>query len=717
MFSVPARFRRFVLLPILLAVAAPMLWAQPAHRQAPLTVRVQTTDGEALSGATVRVEMLNHAFRFGSAVAAGKIEPGNAAFDTRTVSALQEYFNSVTYENELKWTQFEGRTAARTRELVQNAYDLRAFNSPDAMRQRGHATIWGAQPFVPADVRAMTDPAVLRARLLKHVEDYHTVLKGLGIDNYDLYNEPFSERAFIIQKLIPTGASRAVEAAEIASWFKRAKEIDPEAKLFINEYNMLNFWQEDDARIRQYKELIDLVRDAGGPVDGIGVQGHMDRFITKAQITRRLNLLAAPMAPTANHPQGLPGLPIEITELDINTQQWNTATPQQQAEVTANVLDAAWEHPSVEGVTIWVMNDSAHWRGNAILFNDSNPTNWQIKPSGQAWIDRVKGTWWTKPSGLSNSSGSYTANVTKGKHRITVEYQGRKQEIIRDVLDPTEVTVQIDATPLDTKNSRLTNLSVRAQMAANQNLIIGFVVSGEMPVLIRAAGPALNQFFPGQTVGMPNPRFTIQQMPGGTEIGGNDNWAEGLAPEFANAGAFGFTVGSNDAATLQPLTGANTAIATGNQSGMVLVEAYDRRAAGSSSKLINLSARNRVGTGDNVLIAGFVVGGTGHKNVLVRAVGPTLGQAPYNVPNVLANPRIELRRTESGGGSTLIAENVDWSADLAGVFQQVGAFALPTGSNDSALVATLEAGRSYTVVVSGVGNTTGEALVEVYELP
>jgi hypothetical protein len=111
------------------------------------------------------------------------------------------------------------------------------------------------------------------------------------------------------------------------------------------------------------------------------------------------------------------------------------------------------------------------------------------------------------------------------------------------------------------------------------------------------------------------------------------------------------------------------------------------------------------------LIAGFYVAGTGNHRVLVRAVGPTL--TALGVPAALADPKLEI--FDSTGSK--IAEDDNWNPALAPTFAAVAAFPLPAGSRDAALVLTLPAGRSYTAQVSGAGSTSGEALVEVYELP
>ncbi len=252
----------------------------------------------------------------------------------------------------------------------------------------------------------------------------------------------------------------------------------------------------------------------------------------------------------------------------------------------------------------------------------------------------------------------------------------------------------------------LTNLSLRTSLEAGRNVIVGFVVRPPgKQLLVRAAGPALAAF--GLTTAMADPR--IELFSGGGRVAQNNDWPAGLAPAFSSLGAFSFPVASRDAAVLQSIGGAGTAVVTGTAGGVVLVEGYDA-GAGSAVRLLNLSARNRVGTGADALIAGFVIAGTGTQRVLVRAIGP--GLAAFGVPDALADPRLEVR-----DATGRIAENDNWDASLAPVFAQAGAFALTPGSRDAAVMLTLAAGRSYTVQVTGAGAATGEALVEVYEVP
>jgi hypothetical protein len=136
----------------------------------------------------------------------------------------------------------------------------------------------------------------------------------------------------------------------------------------------------------------------------------------------------------------------------------------------------------------------------------------------------------------------------------------------------------------------------------------------------------------------------------------------------------------------------------------------EKSAAAEPSRLINLSARSTVGTGGNILIAGFVLNGTGSKEVLLRGVGPTLAQ--FGVTNALAQSHLQL---VSSTGADLASDSL-WGggAALSSAFAQVGAFALPANSADAALLQNLGTG-GYTAQLSGLASTTGVGLAEIYD--
>ncbi|MFM7750986.1 MAG: hypothetical protein ACKPB0_11305, partial [Opitutaceae bacterium] len=187
----------------------------------------------------------------------------------------------------------------------------------------------------------------------------------------------------------------------------------------------------------------------------------------------------------------------------------------------------------------------------------------------------------------------------------------------------------------------------------------------------------------------------------------------------AQVGAFALKPGSRDAALFaELLPGAYTLVAASQTSsrGVALVEAYDADAgkAVGAERLVNIATRARAGGGDEALIAGFVVSGSVPKRLLVRGVGPGLAQ--FGVDDVL--PRTEIAVYS---GDRVVTRNAGWSAapEPAGIVAaaaKVGAFALPVGSADSALLAYFPPG-AYTAQLTGPANTSGNALIEVYEVP
>jgi hypothetical protein len=265
---------------------------------------------------------------------------------------------------------------------------------------------------------------------------------------------------------------------------------------------------------------------------------------------------------------------------------------------------------------------------------------------------------------------------------------------------------------------RISNLSIRSQAGAgNETLIVGLNASGPKPLLIRAVGPTLVPF--GVTNALPNPRLEVYSD--SARIAFNEDWGGNaqVGSVAAELGAFALSgPDSLDAALYTPSfsAGAYTIMITGatGTRGIALAEVYDATTASGVSatmpRLTNVSARAYVGLGNDVLIGGFVVSGETSKTVLIRAVGPTLGN--YNVAGALMNPQLELISNK-----VVLQSNDDWGGDssLSTIFLRVGAFALSTASRDAAMVVTLPPGN-YTAQVSGVAGGTGIGLVEVYEV-
>jgi hypothetical protein len=282
--------------------------------------------------------------------------------------------------------------------------------------------------------------------------------------------------------------------------------------------------------------------------------------------------------------------------------------------------------------------------------------------------------------------------------------------------DPATLTVAVSGP------SRLVNVSTRGYVPPGGDLTPGFVLQGNLPksLLIRAVGPTLGSFGVGGT--LPDPVLGIIPLGGTSAVASNDNWGGGsvLTSAFSRAGAFPLaTADSADAATELSLpaagaTGYTVRITskTDSAGGIALAEVYDEDPLSAPVRLVNVSTSGFVGSGEQALVPGFFVGGTAPKQLLIRAVGPGLTQ--FGVGGVLADPQLSLVPL---GQDFTVSANDNWggSAALQAAFGRAGAFSLPAGSRDAALLVRLPPG-GYTVVVSGVGGSTGTALVEIYDL-
>lgn len=326
---------------------------------------------------------------------------------------------------------------------------------------------------------------------------------------------------------------------------------------------------------------------------------------------------------------------------------------------------------------------------------------------------------------LSAAGVDLTGVTLTSANSITPDGRWISCEAIRPTTPAGEtepVLVSLTFTPVPQPASRIVNLAARAQTGSGADAIFcGFVISpgAEKTVLVRAVGPTLGTAPFNVPGALADPVLTLFGPDSNTLVAAtNDNWNASAAATFSATGAFALPAGSRDAAIVARLApGAYTAqvSGTGGATGVALVEVYDADPA-ASSRLINTAVRAQVGTGANVLIPGLVVSGSSPRTVLVRAIGPTLGAAPFNVPGTLAEPVVTLF-----SGAQSIATNRAWgtAANAAAIrdsARAVGAFAIPDGSRDSALLVTLAPG-AYTIQVAGANNTTGVALVEVYEAP
>jgi hypothetical protein len=261
--------------------------------------------------------------------------------------------------------------------------------------------------------------------------------------------------------------------------------------------------------------------------------------------------------------------------------------------------------------------------------------------------------------------------------------------------------------------SALLNISTRMPVLTGDNVLIaGFIITGNASkdVIVRAIGPSLSNA--GVPNPLPNPVLELHDA-SGMLIAQNDDWqtsqiggvitADQVADIQASAVA---PIHPNESAIIATLSpGAYTAIirGSGGTTGVGLAEVFDLTPTADST-LANISTRGLVQTGDNVMIGGFIAGSAGATRVIVRAIGPSLP-----LPSALADPTLELH--DANGNA--IATNDDWRSDQE---SDIIATLLPPANDlESAIVQTLSPGN-YTAIVRGYNETTGVAVVEVYNL-
>ncbi|PTY06220.1 hypothetical protein DB347_12290 [Opitutaceae bacterium EW11] len=330
-------------------------------------------------------------------------------------------------------------------------------------------------------------------------------------------------------------------------------------------------------------------------------------------------------------------------------------------------------------------------------------------------------------AGAAGSDGSINGDGTtarfNGPQGVAVSASG--SVFVSDTLNSTVRKLTRSSTPTppptptpggDENSSRLSNLSVRTRSGTgDQTLIAGFIISGtgSKQLLIRGTGPTLSNF--GVSSYLADPKLELYT--GSSPIASNDSWtasASRTAITSAGGDKLGaYAVDPKDAMLWSSLSsGLYTAQITGSGGGVALVEVFDEDAADAPTKLTNVSARTQVGSGENILIAGFIISGNSPMRVMIRACGPTLSN--FGVNGLLQDPKLQLFQ-----GTTPIAENNNWGTAqnlteiLAANGNKLGEYTL--SPNDAVLLVTLQPG-AYTAQVSGVNDTTGVALVEVNAL-
>ena len=354
------------------------------HRKADVAVTVKDAEGLPVAGAPVRVRMKRHAFGFATAVDCATLTGGSAE-SQRYREELLRNFNKVVIENDLKWPFFEtwaaGRFDPAEAWLRQNGFPI-----------HGHVLVWPGSRNLPVDVQNMLRQSpinkdALRQRINTHIDEMLNFSRGRLIE-WDVLNEPFDNK----------DVQAALGDAEMAEWFKRARQRDPNVLLFLNDYDILEGGGFSLLHLNFTRQALKFIQEHGGPVDGFGFQSHFSSSLTDPE---RAYEIFDQFGREVDY--------LQVTEFDVSGVDAET-----RARYTRDYLTLAFSHPQMNGFTVWGFWAGRHWRPEAAMIG----LDWQPTKSLAAWRDLIYREWWTDVEGLTGEDGVFRTRGFLGEYEV-----------------------------------------------------------------------------------------------------------------------------------------------------------------------------------------------------------------------------------------------------------------------------------------------------------
>lgn len=389
---------RWTSVALLIGLCASASWAQDASwrteadarireiRRRPVQIRVVDEQGRPAAGVTVEVRQTRKAFPFGAAVG------GTLVRNAQYRDFFKAHFNWAVFENESKWYR-NGRGPGQ--EDYATADAMVQWCRENGIPIRGHCIFWEPEKWQPRWVRPL-DVEQLKAaveyRMDSAVKHFRGTFVHWDVDNEMLHGSFFKDRL----------------GEDIHVWmYKRARELDPDVKLFTNEFNVLSV-DENFKEVQTDEYVADVRRllEQGAPIDGVGIQGHIwfeDILAHPEVIKQRLDKVAALK------------LPIWISEFDVAD-----ADEKANADKLELVYRTAYSHPAVEGIMMWVFWAGASWRGpNCGLAR----RDWTLNEAGKRF-EALMSEWSTTASGRCDTAGVFAFDGYHGDYAVTIKGPG-----------------------------------------------------------------------------------------------------------------------------------------------------------------------------------------------------------------------------------------------------------------------------------------------------
>lgn len=360
---------------------------------------------QAKRGSKVNVEQVRHEFWFGCAIPnslAGGMSPDNLK---KFKEKFLENFNAATTENALKWMIMEPQKDKENWAVIDT---ILSWTEKNNIPLRGHNIFWGifkspntGQQYVQNWVVELSD-AELKQRIQLRAENVTKRYKGRFYE-YDLNNEMIHGN-YYEDRLGP-------DITKLM--FQWAHKGDPDAKLFLNDYDVLINDSPLGIGLTEYMAFIRKLLKQGIPISGVGAQGHshLETFDRKV-LKNALDSLATFNLPIRITEFNLPGMRSKYKSLQL--------TPEQEEAKAKEIVDyyrICFAHPAVTGILMWGFWEGANWIPSSSMYK----SDWTPTPTAEAYHNLIYKEWWTSESGVADSGGLFKTLAFYGTYKVTVD--------------------------------------------------------------------------------------------------------------------------------------------------------------------------------------------------------------------------------------------------------------------------------------------------------
>lgn len=353
------------------------------NRKADLQITVER-GGKPAAGVPVRVRMLRHAYPFGTFAEyhVPKQEPDSVRYRKLLES---NWFSRVTVP--VYWSDWGWEFEPNRKDYLATI----AWGRKNGIRMKAHCLLWPSDRWLPERIRPLRGEA-LRTALTQSIDERLPMLKGPGIENLDVVNELKTEHEVVDR----------VGLDPIVEYFKKTRAAFPKADLVYNDYATFEGEGGGGEPFRVALDWTKRLKAAGAPITLSGWQAHFGEDLTPPEKVWAL----------IDRWHKETGLPLEITEFDVNTRDEVA-----QADYLRDLLTCWFAHPQTRGFTIWGFWEKTHWIPAGAMFR----TDWSRKPAADVWERLVTKEWWTDVTVRTDARGVAKVRGFLGDYAVSVE--------------------------------------------------------------------------------------------------------------------------------------------------------------------------------------------------------------------------------------------------------------------------------------------------------